>query len=181
MKKLTKIFAGLIILATVAITTGCNLFEQAKDAVEATYNTWYVYAGETAINIPLGSDADDENGTSAKQLEDVEFYVYYDGDDGLKIAVQAETEQNVELLGGLVSQKATLYTGGTKQYSKSQFGAVKWAGMISALPFEEADEPEVSAHPEKCIILMGEEAGDLKIQWKKVLKRVLINQLLGED
>ncbi len=181
MKKLTKLFAGLVIIAGIVMITGCNLFEQAKEAVESTYNTWYVYTGDKTINIPLGSDADDENGTSAKQLEDVEFYVYYDGDDGLQIAVQAETEQNVELLGGLLSQKTTIYTGGTKQYSKEQFGAVKWTGMISSFPFEEADEPEVSANPDKCIILMGDDAGDLKIQWKKVLKRVLINQLLGED
>ena len=181
MKKISKIFVGLIVLAGIVMTTGCNLFNQAKEAVESTYDTWYLYTGDQTISIPLGSNADDEDGTSTKSLDNVEFYVYYDEDDGLKIAVQAETEQNVELLGGLASKKITTYTGGTKQYTKEQFGPVKWAALITNVSFEEADEPEVSDHPEKCIILVGDEAEDLKIQWKKVLKRCLINALLGED
>ena len=181
MKKIGKIFVGLIVLAGIVMTTGCNLFNQAKEAVESTYDTWYLYTGDQTISIPLGSNADDEDGTSTKSLDNVEFYVYYDEDDGLKIAVQAETEQNVELLGGLAQKKLTTYTGGTKQYSKDDFKPYKWAGMISTFPFEEADEPEVSAHPDRCIILAGDEAGDLKIQWKKVLKRKLIETILGED
>ena len=181
MKKITRAFLFTFILASMLVVTGCGLFDRAREAVEETYDTWYLYTGEQTLSIPLGSDADDESDTVTKSLDNVEFYVYFDADDGLKVAVQAETEQNVELLGGLATKKITTYTGGTKQYTKKQFGAVKWAAMMSTVPFEEADEPEVSANPDRCIILVGDEAGDLKIQWKKVLKRCLINALLGDD
>ena len=181
MKKITRAFLFTFILASMLAVTGCNLFNSAKNVIESTYDTWYVYTGNQTINIPLGANADDESDTVGKSLNDVELYVYFDSDEGLKVAVQAETEQNVELLGGLASKKITTYTGGTKQYTKEQFGAVKWAALITNVSFEEADEPEVSAHPDRCIILAGDEAGDLKIQWKKVLKRKLIEALLGED
>ena len=180
MKKTTKIFIAISLVLAAFVTTGCDLYNRAKEAVENTYNTWYVYSGDQSISIPLGSNADDEDGTSAKSLDNVEFYVYYDGDDGLKVAVQAKSKQNVELLGGLITKETQIYTGGTKQYTKEQFGPVQWTGMISALPFEETNEPQVSKNPDECIILAGDEAGDLKIQWQKVLKRVLINKLLGE-
>ena len=171
MKKITRAFLFTFILASMLAVTGCNLFNSAKNVIESTYDTWYLYTGNQTINIPLGANADDESDTVGKSLNDVELYVYFDSDEGLKVAVQAETEQNVELLGGIKKKKITTYTGGT----------VKWAALIANVSLEESEEPEVSANPEKCIILVGDEAEDLKIQWKKVLKRCLINALLGED
>ena len=181
MKNITKAFIILSVFAVSLILTGCNLFERVKDAVEQTYDTWYIYSGDKTISIPLGSDADAEDDTSTKSLDDVELYVYYDSDEGLTVAVQAKTEQNVELLGGLASKKITTYTGGTKKYTKEQFGPVKWTTLMTNVHFEEDYEPAVSKRPEECIILAGDDAGDLKIQWKKVLARIMFRQLLGED
>lgn len=181
MKKIASVFVFLSILSIMLVVTSCNLFNQAKAVVESTYDKWYQYSGDKTINIPLGADADEEEGTSAKSLENVELYVYFDSDDGLKIAVQAKTEQNVELLGGLITKTTNIYTGGTRQYTKEEFGAVKWTTVMTTIPFEEADEPEVSANPDECIILAGDNAGELKIQWRKVLRKYMINMLFGED
>ena len=182
MKRTTKAFIILSILAVALIVTGCNLFNSVKEAVEQTYNTWYIYSGDKTISIPLGSDADaEDDSSSTKSLENVELYVYYDNEDGLTVAVQAKTEQNVELLGGLASKKTTVYTGGTKKYTKEQFSPLKWTALMTNISFEEDDEPKVSKHPDECIILAGDDAGDLKIQWKKVLARIMFKQFLGED
>ena len=167
------------VLLGVFSITSCGLFESVKEALEESYNTWYVYTGDMKIDIPLGADADAEDEDSAAHmLKDVDFYLYFDADDGLTIAVQSECEQNVDVLGGLMSQTVTMYAGGTKQYP--DFSELKWQGAFMNLQqdLEECDEPAVSATPDKCLILAGDTAKDCKIQWKKVLATILLNQML---
>lgn len=181
MKKITRTFVVLTVLLGVLSLTGCGLFESVKEALEESHDTWFKYTGDTQIDIPLGSDADaDEKSAAAHTLQDVELYLYFDADEGLTVAVQSSYNQNVDVLGGLVTQTVTMYTGGTKTYT--DFTALKWdtAYMNLQMNLEECDEPEVSAHPEKCLILAGDDAKDCKIQWKKVLANILLQKLFEE-
>lgn len=184
MKKLTKLFAGLVIFASSLMLTSC-LFDW-----EQTYETWYKYRGDS-LSIPVVAKADadaeaDASGIASGMMEDAEFYVWFSPDDGLKIAVQSTSEQEISIGNGLLTTTADIVTGGYKTYeNKSDFSSLKWKALYASGLFEESSTPEVVAHPEKCIILAGDSedgnANKFDFHWKKVLKQILINQLLGED
>ena len=171
MKKMTKLVAVMAILASVLMMCGCGL----KSAIDATHNKWYKYNKEGGIDIPLGDDTS-ENSTTATTLQGAELYFYYDDDEGLIAIVQKETEAEVTVLG--IPQTMTVITGAKKQYTKEQFGSVKWGTLVASGKISECNEPEMSAHPDKCydvsdIFTQG-------VQWKKVLANILIKQLLEE-
>ena len=113
-------------------------------------------------------------------LENAEFYVYFDSDDGLTVVVQSSKKENIELYGGAFSTSVDVVTGGKKQYPKEKFGAGSWTALMVSGAFEECDEPLISKDPSKCIPLFGEDKTPLTIQWKKVLKNYLINLLFHE-
>ena len=178
MKKFAKIMTVAAVLLCGLMITACGAAHAIKQQIEGTYNQWYQYNGSTQIDIPLG-DVDDESDSSKKHdLKNAELYLYFDSSDGLKIAVQTTKQENVEMLGGLIEQTVDVTIGGVKEYSINDFGKVRWASVIAAVPLKQVDEPMISAHPEKCVKL--ENLKDYKIQWKKVLKKTLINTLLGE-
>ena len=182
MKKLTKIFAGLIILASAFMFSSC-LFDW-----EETYETWYQYSG-SGLEIPVVAKADaesDATGISSGMMEDAEFYVWFSPDEGLKVAIQSTSAQEISIGGGLLTTTTEVVTGGYKTYAnKSEFGTLRWKALYGTGLFEESSTPEVIAHPEKCIILAGDKedgnANNFDFHWKKVLKQILINKLLGED
>lgn len=180
MKKLTRTFFILSILLSTFVFSACGLVGSAKQVIEQTYDQWYVYEGDSSIKIPLGADAEaDENSADTSYLNNVDIYLYFSPGDGLTVAIQSETQQNVEVLGGLLSQNVKVYSGGTKKYPK--INALGWASIVANIPLETADEPEVSAHPENCLILAGDDAKNFKIQWKKVLARIIYKKFIGED
>ena len=178
MKKITGVITILAVLAGTLLATGCGLGE----AIRATYYKWYKYTGDVKINIPLGSDANaDDKGDGLHTLKDAEFYVYFDPDEGLTLAVQSEKTENVEMLGGLFSTDVEVTMGGTKQYPTSKFGVGNWTTLKTTVTLTACDAPKVYSDPEHCVILAGDKAGEFKIQWKKVFARTLFKALLGED
>lgn len=176
MKKLAGI---LTIFAVLTTLIGCDLLNQAQEYIQSTYNQWYKYSGNASINIPLGNDADaEDDGNGIHTLENAEFYCYFDPDAGLTLAVQSEKSEDVEMLGGLISQKVNVTMGGSKLYPN--ITVTTWPLIKSTVSLQQCDAPKVYSDPEHCFILAGDKAGDFKIQWKKVLTKVLIKQLLGK-
>ena len=175
MKKILTVLIVAAVLAGSLVMTGCGL----RDAVASTYNTWYKYNKEGGINVPLGT-ADEENAGEGAYLNNAEVYFYFNESKGLKVAVQSEKKEDIELYGGLVSTSTVIVTGGVKEYPMESFGKGRWAALVASGCITRDSEPKVSSDPEHCLMLTGD-ADKPTIQWKKFLKRYLINQLLGED
>ena len=144
---------------------------------ENTQGKWYKY--NQTVNIPLGA-TDDVAFSEGKTLNDASLYVYYESGEGLKVAIQAETKENVDVFGGAISQEVAIITGAVYSFDVAKFDNKKWAALVALSEIEECDEPEVSANPDKCLILGGDTAEDTKVQWKRVLKNVILEKLLGE-
>ena len=181
MKKFGKIFIVAAILLCGFAVSGCGLVDAVKDSIEDSYKQWYKYESKKPIDIPLvASEADDtkESEESNSKLKDAEIYFYFDPDNGLKVAIQSVTTQNVEVLGGLVSQQMDMVVGQTKQYPLKDFGKGRWEALYLTGRLKEADEPKISAHPKECLDL-GSEDGP-KIQWKKFLANYLLNKLIKD-
>ena len=182
MKKLTKLFACLVIFASSLMLTSC-LFDW-----EATYDTWYRYIGGE-LDIPVvekaNADADSVASSATGDLKNAEFYVCFSPDKGLTVAVQSTKEQEISIAGGLLTTTANITTGGSKTYTGNQFGTIRWKLLYGTGLFVEDDTPKVIAKPEECIILAGDDetggANKFDFHWKKVLRTILINQILGED
>ena len=172
MKKISKLFAVMTILASVLMMCGCGI----KNAISQTYDTWYKYSGGP-VSVPRGSDTT-ENDTATSSLDGAEIYVYFNESDGLTVAIQTVTTETVSLAGGLLESDVEIVTGGTKQYTKEQCGVAKWTTLIGFGSFEESKAPKIYTEPEKCVVIT--DALNNGIQWKKVLKKMLVNKLLGE-
>ena len=180
MKKLTKIIITSALLVSTLFLTSCGFAKSLKDQIQSTYDTWYKYTGnEGTMEIPLGSDANAEGQGSSINLSKAEIYVYYDSTNGLKLAVQSTNEQDIELVHGLAATSIKVTTGGVHNFEPSSFGSARWTVLITSGYFAEASEPLVSSDPSQCIILVGEEANEFKIQWRKVLANCILN-LIGE-
>ena len=142
-----------------------------------------MYSNEEGLSIPVSdlSDADSMDSSAGKLMENAQLYVYYDEDDGLTVAVQSTKAQKIQLAGGLLETSVDVVTGATKKYTTKEFGMVKWGLLVASGLFETTSTPEVVAHPDRCIILAGEgEGAEFSFQWKKLLKNILLEQLLGE-
>ena len=172
MKKLSKILIASAVLLCGLVVTGCG----AVDALKATYNKWYKYNG--TYNVPLGTDADEESGAGLNTLKDAEFYIYFDEDEGMTLAIQSTSETDVELVKGLAKTQVQVTTGGTHQFPT--VGAGRWGVLMYSGNFVKSSEPLISSDPEKCIVLAGEDANEFKIQWKKVLANLILTRMLGE-
>ena len=174
MKKITKLIAVFSLVASVIMMCGCGIKDYAK------YDTWYKYNKEGGLDIPVGAagtaDSLDATGQSMKNAE---LYVFYNQTDGLKLAVQSTKTQNIEIAGGLLQTSVDVVTGGTKEYPTSEFSSARWTALILSGNFTECSAPKIVTNPEQCINLTNNE--NFTFQWKKVLKRILINKLLGED
>lgn len=173
MKKMTKLVAAMAILASVLMMCGCGL----KSAIDSTHNKWYKYNKAEGIDIPLGADTS-ADAASAVDLKNAEFYVYFDDDNGLLVAVQSTKSENVELYKGLLTQTVDITVGSTKQYTKEEFGTAKWTAMIALGNFTQCEAPKIVANPEQCFIITN--ALENGIQWKKVLANILLDSLLSE-
>ncbi len=177
MKKIMKILLAAAIFAGTVMMTGCGFGERIRE----TYNTWYQYNREGGLDIPIGTDDNSEDMSGAQTyLENAEFYVYFDADDGLTVVVQSTKKENIELYGGALSTSVDVVAGGKKQYPKERFGAGSWTALMVSGAFDECSEPMVSKNPDKCIQLFGEDKTPLTIQWKKILKNYLINLVFPE-
>lgn len=173
MKKCIKLIAGLTFLAGILSITSCGL---KKTLLDDTQDQWYKYNG--TVEIPIGKSDNSENDTLLDKLTQPEFYVYFNEDDGLTVAIQSDYEQDINLFCGLYSTTTKFPVGGYKQYTPEEFGTVKWTALIALGDFKKCSEPGV---------VKGNQAvnlfNDLKkggIQWKKVLKNILLESLLGE-
>ena len=183
MKKNFKFLAGLIILASALMLCSCA-FDWSQ-----TYDTWYKYDNASGLNIPVvdkeNSEAEaDAKGIASGMMKNAEFYVCFNPDDGLTIAIQSTKAEEISIAGGLLTTSVDVVTGASKQYTKEQFGKVRWAALYATGAFKESSEPKVISNPEQCIILAGNKAdgnaNQFDFQWKKVLRQILIEQLLGE-
>ena len=174
MKKISKLIAVLSLIAGVIMMSGCGL----KSAIDATHNKWYKYVSAEGVSVPIGDDTS-ESSVTAATLSGADFYLYFDDDDGLLVVVQKDSVQSVDIAGGLLTQDITITTGAKKQYTKQQFGTVRWATLVASGKIEPSDTPKFISDHSSCIDVS--EALGNGIQWKKVLRNILINQLLGED
>ena len=183
MKKITKLFIGLIILSSTLLLSGC-MFDWTQ-----TYDTWYKYNKVDGLDVPIVDAANaeseaDATGIASGVMSNAEFYVCFNPDKGLTIAIQSTKEQQIDIAGGLLTTSVDVVTGGTKTYAPAQFGKVKWVALYGTGLFVESSTPKVVSNPDQCIILASDEEGganQFNFQWKKVLKQILINKLLGED
>lgn len=182
MKKITKLITGLMLLSGVFLLSGC-MFDWTQ-----TYDTWYKYNKVEGVSVPIvdaanaESDAD-ATGIASGVMENAEFYVCFNPDKGLTVAVQSTKAEEISIGGGLLTTSVDVVTGGSKTYTPEQFGKVKWVALYGTGLFEESSTPKVISNPDQCIILASDEEGganQFNFQWKKVLKQILINQLLGE-
>lgn len=178
MKKLVKILSAAAVLLCGIMLTGCGAAETIKEYVDATHNTWYKYKKKISIPVLDKTEADSDNAVeSSNKLVDAEIYFYFDSNNGLKVAIQSETKQTVSFLKGLYEQEQTITMGATKQFTKEQFDSKKWTALTLGIRMEKADEPEISAHPERCIVL-GDNENKPKIQWKQFLANYLLGDVL---
>lgn len=173
MKKILTVLIAAAVLAGSLVMTGCGL----RNAIQATHNHWYKYNKEGGMDVPLGEDSS-EGSTSAATLSGSEFYVYFNAEKGLTVAIQKKTTTTASIAGGLLEQEVEIVTGGTKQYSTTEFGSGRWAALVSTGKFDQCSTPKIVAEPNSCVDIST--ALGNGIQWKKVLRNILINQLLGE-
>ena len=171
MKKIGKLFAVLSIVASVMMMCGCGFIAQINE----TYDKWYKY--EKSVDIPLGDDSSSDSATAAT-LSGAEFYLCYNKKSGLLVVVQKDSVQTVSVAQGLLEQDITITTGAQKQYTKDQFSTRKWAVLVASGKIKACDQPKFVAHHDQCIDVST--ALGNGIQWKKVLRNILINQWLGE-
>ena len=174
MKKIINVLLALAVFAGAFMLSGCGIREYAK------YDTWYKYKSANGIDIPVGATGTENSETAVGQMmENAELYVCYNETNGLKIAVQSTKEQKIEIAGGLLETSVDVVTGGTKEYTKEEFGPGKWTTLIVVTgKFEESKAPKIVTNPEQCINITNNEK--FTFQWKRVLREILINKLLGE-
>ena len=177
MKKLTKIMIAAAVLLCGFVVTGCGAAAAIKEQIEQTYGKWYKYTG--TINVPLGN-TDSEDAKEEKTLKEAEVYVCFESDEGLTVAIQSTSTQNVEILNGLASTSVDIVTGGKKKFDAESFGAGKWTALMATGYFKPSSEPKISSEPDKCLVLMGEDKNEFQIQWRKVLRNYLINLVFPE-
>lgn len=176
MKKfLTKISLAAVLLCSL-IFTSCGAAAAVVDYMSGTYDKWYKY--NSTVSIPLGDSEDDsENAATQKTLQAAEFYVKFNPQSGLVVAIQASKDQNVQLYNGLVNTNMKVTIGGTKEYTTEQFGSGRWIALYATGKFDpQTAAPKIISSPDECILL---NAQSFKIQWKKVLANYLINLLLN--
>ena len=173
MKKITKLIAAMAVLTSVLMMCGCGL----KEAIDATHNKWYKYNKAEGVDIPLGSDTTGDE-TTLNSLKGAEFYLYFDDDDGLLVAVQSVKQENVELYKGALSTTVDVVVGGTKQYTKEEFGTLKWSALVASGKISPSEKPKIVANPNECFIIT--DAIENGIQWKRVLANILLSGLLEE-
>ena len=183
MKKLLKIMTAAAVLLCGLALTGCGLKEIVKQTVDDSYNQWFKYKTEKKIDIPLlpaATDDLDSTEESTQKLENAEIYLYFNPAAGLTVSIQSQTVQTVELLSGLYSQDLTITVGANKEYTLQEFGKTKWYALWGSGKIEESDEPEIHAHPEKCVVIGEGKAQNAKVQWKKFLANYLLDSLLED-
>ena len=175
MKKIIRTLVAASVLICGMVFTGCEFYKQA--VVDNTQGQWYKY--NKTVDIPIGT-TDDASDEEVKTLKDASLFVYYESDEGLKVAVQAESKESVEVLNGLFSQDVTVTAGATHSFTPEEFGDGKWTALVALSVMKPCEEPAVSATPDKCLILGGDDAKETKIQWKRVLANMVLNKWLNE-
>ena len=182
MKKYFKLLTVTSVILFALTFVSCGLLNAFKDSVEESYNQWYKYkSGDKQINIPVlaaNVEDNDSQAESTETLKNAEIYFYYDSDNGLKVAVQTSSTQNVSMLEGLYTQEMKVVMGSIKQYTTEEFGKVKWTALWTTGKLEESSEPKISSNPDECIILGADNKP--KIQWKKFLANYLLNQFIED-
>ena len=179
MKKVFKLFAGLVVLASVFMLSGCG----ELDIYKQTYNTWYKYDDANGLNIPLiAKTAEDKDDNSATNyLNNAEVYVYFDGDTKvLRVVTQSAKEEQISLYGGLIDTTQYIIIGGENYFAKEKFGMPGWIALLGTNKFKPSNTPAFVSNPSQSIQIWGKEGTELKIQWQRVLKQYLVNLLLGD-
>ena len=171
MKKIVKSLIAAAVLICGFAFTGCM-----QQMVQNTQGKWYKY--NKTVDIPLGFSK--SGGETEETLKGASLYVYYESGKGLKVAIQAESTESVEVLGGLLSQDITITAGAVYEFGPNEFGDTKWTALIALSAMQQCDEPKISSNPDECLEIGGVNAKETKIQWKKVLANIIIGKLLGE-
>ena len=175
MKKIIRTLVAASVLICGMVFTGCDMFLNFK--LKNTEGKWFKYEGEVP-DIPLGLTDDSKDDPDTGKLKNAELYLYFDRDNGLTVAIQAESKQTVELFGGAASTELKLITGNVNTYD--DFTTSKWIALTEVAPMTACEAPKVYTNPDECLLIGGEESNNIKIQWKKVLANIIINKLLGE-
>ena len=172
MKKSNSLFAVLAIVCGMLMMSGCVF----NDPFAETYDTWYKY--NSTVDVPTGTDGSEDDSATGS-LKGAEVYIYFDGESKLIVAIQKETTSTVDVPGshGLLQTDVTLTTGGVKEYQK---GKTTWDTIYSFGSWTRVSQPpKIYSNPEDCVDFT--DALSNGIQWKKVLRRLLINKLLGDE
>lgn len=190
MKKIYKTLVAASVLLCGLVFTGCDFLLERENnedlnikdyyldkKLEKTEKKWFQYKGEVP-DIPIGAKTDTNEDTETGKLENAELYLYFDRDEGLTVAIQAETTQQVGLFGGAITTDMKLITGSVHVYD--DFTTTKWIALTEFAALKDAEEPKVSSNPDECLIIGGDEANSITVQWKKVLANIILNKLLGE-
>ena len=181
MKKYFKLLTVISVILFALSFVSCGLLNSVKESVEDSYNQWYKYdKGDKTFNIPVvASEADDsENGPESGNLKNADIYLMFNPDAGLTVAIQTVTEQNVEVLGGLVENRMDLVVGSTKTYTTEQFGKGKWTALWLSGKLIKDSAPKICTDSNQCINLNSEDGP--KIQWKKFLANYLLKQFIED-
>ncbi len=164
MKKISKAFMVLSIIVGALAFTSCGFFDSVKEAIEETYDTWYVYDGELSLPV-AGEDTKSTDG----MLSNANLYVKFDPDNGLEVVVCTTKAQTISYLGGAYEVEANLTTGGKKEYPVENFGPVKWSGLMAMGKFVEDEPPKIDIQLDN--ILKGQ------FNLKRLLAQLLLAQL----
>ena len=175
MKKIIRTLVAASVLICGMVFTGCDMFLNFK--LKNTEGKWFKYEGEVP-DIPLGLTDDSKDDPDTGKLKNAEIYFYFDRNEGLIVAVQASSTEEIELKDGLFQTKIEIITGNVKTYE--DFTTTRWISLTEVAPMTACEAPKVYTNPKECFLIGGENASDIKIQWKKVLANIIINKLLGE-
>ena len=193
MKKIFKTLVVASVLLSGLVFTSCGyLLEKDKEGnedltlkdyiinqkLQKTEKIWFQYQGDVP-DIPIGATDNSKDDPSTGKLENAELYFYFDRNEGLKVAVQAETTQQVGLFGGAITTDMKLVTGSVHVYE--DFTVAKWITLTELSAMKESEEPKVSSNPDECLIIGGDEANSITVQWKRVLAEIILSKLLKLD
>ena len=166
MKKTTKIFLILTVVAAALITTGCEFFKRAKAYYEETYNTWYKYNKE--VKIPVAGEEGD-NRTDGT-LDHAYVYVKFNATDGLDVLVCTTQKQTINFMGTGYEVEASVTTGAEKHYPiDEKVNTASWIVMMESGNFVEGNPPEINISLES--LMNG------KMNFKKLLVQLLLGTL----
>ena len=187
MKKITRFIAAAAIILSGLLLVSCEAVQTIKEtvveSVNDSYKQWYKYKSKNQVDVPLldaNVEEQDNAADSPNKLKNAEIYLYFDPDNGLTVAIQSVTNQEVTLLGGLYKQNMDVVVGDFKEFPLEKFGKKSWYTVWGSGKLEKCSAPKIYTDTDSCIRIGTDQAPNSKIQWKRFIANYLLNSLLDE-